>query len=158
MKVLIVGSGGREHAIAWKISQNSKVDKIYAAPGNAYNKVIKNCENINLKTSDDILNFALKEKVDLTIVGSEELLVDGIVDKFQKNNLIIFGPNKEAAMLEGSKAFAKDFMQKYGVKTAKYGVKAIIQPSGSVNDKDSIEECDKNNISMIFSKLRHFKH
>lgn len=84
MKVLIVGSGGREHAIAWKISQNLKVEKIYAAPGNAYNKVIKNCENINLKTSDDILNFALKEKVDLTIVGSEELLVDGIVDKFQK--------------------------------------------------------------------------
>ena len=120
MKVLIVGSGGREHAIAWKISQNSKVEKIYAAPGNAYNKVIKNCENINLKTSDDILNFALKEKVDLTIVGSEELLVDGIVDKFQKNNLTIFGPNKEAAMLEGSKAFAKDFMKKYGVKTAKY--------------------------------------
>ena len=120
MKVLIVGSGGREHAIAWKISQNPKVNKIFAAPGNAYNKVIKNCENINLKTSNDILNFAIKEKVDLTIVGSEELLVDGIVDKFQENNLTIFGPNKEAAMLEGSKAFAKDFMQKYGVKTAKY--------------------------------------
>ncbi len=82
MKVLIVGSGGREHAIAWKISQNPKVNKIFAAPGNAYNKVIKNCENINLKTSDDILNFALNEKIDLTIVGSEELLVDGIVDKF----------------------------------------------------------------------------
>jgi len=120
MKVLIVGSGGREHAIAWKISQNPKVKRIFAAPGNAYNKVIKNCENVNLKTSDDILNFALKEKIDLTIVGSEELLVDGIVDKFQENNLTIFGPNKEAAMLEGSKAFAKDFMQKYGVKTAKY--------------------------------------
>ena len=120
MKVLIVGSGGREHAIAWKISQNSKIDKIYAAPGNAYNKVIKNCENVNLKTSDDILNFALNEKIDLTIVGSEELLVDGIVDKFQENNLTIFGPNKKAAILEGSKAFAKDFMKKYGVKTAKY--------------------------------------
>ena len=120
MKILIVGSGGREHAIAWKISQNPKVTKIYAAPGNAYNKVIKNCENINLKTSNDILNFAIKEKIDLTIVGSEELLVDGIVDKFKENDLAIFGPNKEAAMLEGSKAFAKDFMEKYGVKTAKY--------------------------------------
>ena len=120
MKILIVGSGGREHAIAWKISQNPKVTKIYAAPGNAYNKVIKNCENINLKTSNDILNFAIKEKIDLTIVGSEELLVDGIVDKFKENNLAIFGPNREAAMLEGSKAFAKDFMEKYGVKTAKY--------------------------------------
>ena len=93
MKVLIVGSGGREHAIAWKISQNPKVDKIFATPGNAYNKVIENCENINLKTSDDILNFAIKEKIDLTIVGSEELLVDGIVDKFEENNLKIFGPN-----------------------------------------------------------------
>lgn len=120
MKILIVGSGGREHAIAWKILQNPKVTKIYAAPGNAYNKVIKNCENINLKTSNDILNFAIKEKIDLTIVGSEELLVDGIVDKFKENNLAIFGPNKEAAMLEGSKAFAKNFMEKYGVKTAKY--------------------------------------
>ena len=120
MKILIVGSGGREHAIAWKISQNQKVEKIFAAPGNAYNKLIKNCENVNINSSDEILNFAKKENIDLTIVGSEELLVDGIVDKFEENNLKIFGPNKQAALLEGSKAFAKDFMEKYGVKTAKY--------------------------------------
>ena len=120
MKILIVGSGGREHAIAWKISQNQKVEKIFAAPGNAYNKLIKNCENININSSDEILNFAKKENIDLTIVGSEELLVDGIVDKFEENNLKIFGPNKQAALLEGSKAFAKDFMEKYEVKTAKY--------------------------------------
>ena len=120
MKILIVGSGGREHAIAWKISQNQKVEKIFAAPGNAYNKLIKNCENININSSDEILNFAKKENIDLTIVGSEELLVDGIVDKFEENNLKIFGPNKQAALLEGSKAFAKDFMEKHGVKTAKY--------------------------------------
>lgn len=120
MKVLIVGSGGREHAIAWKISQNEKVEKIYAAPGNAYNKFLKNCENINISKTEDILKFAEQEKIDLTIVGSEELLVDGIVDKFQDRGLKIFGPDKKAAMLEGSKAFAKDFMQKYGVKTAKY--------------------------------------
>lgn len=120
MKILIVGSGGREHAIAWKISQNKKVEKIFAAPGNAYNKLIPNCENVNINTSQDILDFAKKENIDLTIVGSEELLVDGIVDKFQEQGLKIFGPNKEAAMLEGSKAFAKDFMEKYGVKTAKY--------------------------------------
>lgn len=120
MKILIVGSGGREHAIAWKISQNKKVEKIFAAPGNAFNKIINNCENININSSDEILEFAKKEKIDLTIVGSEELLVDGIVDKFQASNLKIFGPNKEAALLEGSKAFAKDFMEKYGVKTAKY--------------------------------------
>ena len=120
MKILIVGSGGREHAIAWKISQNQKVEKIFAAPGNAYNKLIKNCENVNINSSDEILNFAKKENIDLTIVGSEELLVDGIVDKFEENNLKIFGPNKQAALLEGSKAFAKDFMEKHGVKTAKY--------------------------------------
>ena len=120
MKILIVGSGGREHAIAWKISQNQKVEKIFAAPGNAYNKLIKNCENVNINSSDEILNFAKKENIDLTIVGSEELLVDGIVDKFEENNLKIFGPNKQAALLEGSKAFAKDFMEKYEVKTAKY--------------------------------------
>ena len=120
MKILIVGSGGREHAIAWKISQNQKVEKIFAAPGNAFNKLIKNCENVNINSSDEILNFAKKENIDLTIVGSEELLVDGIVDKFEENNLKIFGPNKQAALLEGSKAFAKDFMEKYGVKTAKY--------------------------------------
>ena len=120
MKILIVGSGGREHAIAWKISQNQKVKKIFAAPSNAYNKLIKNCENVNINSSDEILNFAKKENIDLTIVGSEELLVDGIVDKFEENNLKIFGPNKQAALLEGSKAFAKDFMEKYGVKTAKY--------------------------------------
>ena len=75
MKVLIVGSGGREHAIAWKISQNSKVNKIFAAPGNAYNKVIKNCENINLKTSDDILNFALNEKIDLKLPMSFSFII-----------------------------------------------------------------------------------
>ena len=120
MKILIVGAGGREHAIAWKISQNEKVNKIFAAPGNAYNKVIENCENINISATDDILKFAEQEKIDLTIVGSEELLVDGIVDKFHEKGLKIFGPDKKVAMLEGSKAFAKDFMQKYGVKTAKY--------------------------------------
>ncbi len=120
MKILIVGAGGREHAIAKKLAENQKVEKIFAAPGNAFNKLINECENINLKTTTEILNFAKQEKIDLTIVGSEELLVDGIVDKFQENNLKIFGPNKKAAMLEGSKAFAKDFMQKYGVKTAKY--------------------------------------
>ena len=123
MKILIVGSGGREHAIAWKISQNQKVEKIFAAPGNAFNKLIKNCENVNINSSDEILNFAKKENIDLTIVGSEELLVDGIVDKFEENNLKIFGPNKQAALLEGSKAFAKDFMEKHGVKTAKYKFK-----------------------------------
>ena len=121
MKVLIVGAGGREHAIAWKISQNEKVKKIFIAPGNAGAELLPKAENVNLSNNiDEYVKFAKENNIDLTFVGSEELLVDGIVDKFQENNLTIFGPNKEAAMLEGSKAFAKDFMQKYGVKTAKY--------------------------------------
>lgn len=122
MKILIVGSGGREHAIAWKISQNKKVEKIYAAPGNAYNNLIANCENVNINDIENILDFAEKNKIDLTIVGSEEFLVNGIVDKFKEKNLKIFGPDKKSAMLEGSKAFAKEFMNKYGVKTAKYKI------------------------------------
>ncbi|MDP8169983.1 phosphoribosylamine--glycine ligase [Pasteurella skyensis] len=119
MKILIIGAGGREHAIAWKIAQNPRVTKIYAAVGNAYDTLLPNCENVNLTTSQEILTFAKEQQIDLTIVGSEELLVAGIVDLFQQNNLTIFGPDKKAAKLEGSKSFAKQFMQKYGVKTAK---------------------------------------
>lgn len=118
MKVLIIGSGGREHAIACKIAENKNVNKIYCAIGNGGTQDIG--ENIDLKTVDEILNFAKKNKIDLTIVGSEELLVGGIVDKFKDNNLNIIGPNKHGAILEGSKVFAKDFMKKYGIKTAKY--------------------------------------
>lgn len=140
MKILIVGAGGREHSIAKKILENKKVEKIYAAPGNAFNNLenFKNkCKNINLHSSKEILEFALKEKIDLTIVGSEELLVDGIVDKFQEKGLKIFGPNKKAAMLEGSKAFAKDFMKKYGVKTAKY--KSFTKKEAAIKFLDEID-------------------
>ena len=120
MRVLIIGSGGREHAIAWKLSQNEKVEKIYAAPGNAGIDLLENGESINLTDTDEILNFAQENKIDLTLVGSEELLVKGIVDKFKGKNLRIFGPDMKAAMLEGSKVFSKKFMDKYGVKTAEY--------------------------------------
>ncbi len=120
MKILIIGSGGREHAIAWKLSQNPKVEKIYAASGNAGINLLEKGECVNLKTVDEILEFAEEKKIDLTIVGSEELLVEGIVDKFTGKNLKIFGPDKYAAQLEGSKVFSKDFMKKYGVKTAEY--------------------------------------
>ena len=120
MRVLIIGSGGREHAIAWKLSQNEKVEKIYAAPGNAGIDLLENGESINLTDTDEILNFAQENKIDLTLVGSEELLVKGIVDKFKEKNLRIFGPDMKAAMLEGSKVFSKKFMDKYGVKTAEY--------------------------------------
>lgn len=120
MKILIVGNGGREHCIAWKLNENKKVSKIYCAKGNGGTALLEKGENVDLKTVDEFLNFAKLEKIDLTIVGSEELLVGGIVDEFQKNNLKIFGPDKKSAMLEGSKVFSKEFMKKYGVKTATY--------------------------------------
>lgn len=122
MKILIIGSGGREHAIAWKVSQSSLVEKIYCAPGNGGTDKEEKCENINLEKIDQLLEFAKNENIDLTIVGPETPLVEGIVDIFKENNLKIFGPSKKAAALEGSKSFSKDFMKKYGVKTAEYKV------------------------------------
>lgn len=122
MKILVIGSGAREHAICNNLAKNEKVTKIYCASGNAGTAEEKKCENIKLSAIDEILNFAKKESIDLTIVGSEEMLVYGIVDKFEENGLKIFGPNKHAAILEGSKAYAKTFMKKYGVKTAEYEV------------------------------------
>ena len=120
MKILVIGSGAREHAICNNLLKNEKVSKVYCAPGNAGTAKEKNSENVKISTIDEIVNFAKKESIDLTIVGSEEMLVYGIVDKFEENGLKIFGPNKQAAILEGSKAYAKDFMKKYGVKTAEY--------------------------------------
>ena len=120
MKILITGSGGREHAIAFSLSKNEYVEKIYCAPGNAGTYYENKCENVKLNGIDEFVSFAKEKNIDLTIVGSEDLLVEGIVDIFQKNNLKIFGPNKKGAMLEGSKAYAKDFMKKYGIKTALY--------------------------------------
>ncbi|MEI6857117.1 phosphoribosylamine--glycine ligase [Psychrilyobacter sp.] len=122
MKILIIGSGGREHAIAWKFAQNNKVEKIYVAPGNAGTELLDRCENVVLSDIEEMVEFASKNKVGLTMVGSEELLVEGIVDKFEEKGLTVFGPDKKSAILEGSKAYSKDFMKKYGVKTAAYEV------------------------------------
>ncbi len=122
MKILIVGAGGREHAIAWKLAQNKNIEKIYIVPGNAGSELIDIAENVELGSIREYIEFAKNNNIDLTIVGSEELLVQGIVDKFKKNNLKIFGPDKKAAILEGSKVFSKDFMRKYGIKTADYKV------------------------------------
>ena len=122
LKLLIIGNGGREHAIAWKVAQNPKVEVVYCAPGNGGTHVENKCKNIKLYTTEELINFAKKEKIDLTIVGPEANLVIGIVDEFKANQLKIFGPSKGAARLEGSKAFSKDFMKKYGVKTAAYEV------------------------------------
>ena len=123
MKILIVGGGGREHAIAWKLSKNKNVEKIFIAPGNAGVKMLPNTEQIKLTNNvDEYVGFVKKHSVDLTIVGNEELLVAGIVDKFKENGLKIFGPDKRSAILEGSKAYSKNFMKKYGIKTPVYEI------------------------------------
>lgn len=122
MKVLVIGSGGREHAIAWKLSQNSSVTTIYCAPGNGATHFENKCVNVNLNSIEELKNFAIKEKIDLTVVGPEEPLTKGITDAFKAEGLKIFGPSMEGAKLEGSKIFAKNFMKKYGVKTAEYEV------------------------------------
>lgn len=120
MKILIVGSGGREHAIAWKVAQSKKADKIYCAPGNAGIAEIAECVDIGAMEFDKLVEFAKKEAIDLTIIGMDDPLVGGVVDEFEKAGLKVFGPRKNAAILEGSKAFSKDLMKKYNVPTAGY--------------------------------------
>ena len=120
LNILIIGAGGREHALAWKFAQDARVGQIFVAPGNAGTAAMPRVRNVPLTCVEDLLAFAQKEGVGLTFVGAEALLVEGIVDTFQAAGLAIFGPNRQAAQLEGSKRFAKDFMQKYGVKTAAY--------------------------------------
>jgi len=122
MKILVIGSGGREHALAWKISQSSRLEKLYCAPGNAGTMSI--AENVPLGASDiqGLADFASNEKIDLTVVGPELPLILGIVDEFEKKGLKIFGPNKNAAELEGSKVFAKQFMERHKIPTAKFKV------------------------------------
>lgn len=122
MNILLVGSGGREHALAWKLGKSSRVDRIYVAPGNGGTANENKCENINLTDIESLIKFAKNNSIDLTIVGPEEPLINGIVNAFKKEGLKIFGPDKDGAMLEGSKSFSKNFMKKYGVKTADYEV------------------------------------
>ncbi len=120
MKVLVIGGGGREHALVWKLSQSPKVDKIFCAPGNAGIAETAECLNIKADDIEGLLDFAKYERIDLTVVGPEIALTLGVVDRFQKEGLRIFGPEAAGAQLEGSKVFAKDFMRKYGLPTAEY--------------------------------------
>lgn len=120
MKVLVVGGGGREHAIVKKLAQSKKNPKIYVAPGNAGTEEIATNVAISVMDFDALINFAKKEKIDLTVVGMDDPLVGGIVDRFEAEGLRVFGPRKNAAILEGSKAFSKDLMKKYGIPTAAY--------------------------------------
>jgi phosphoribosylamine--glycine ligase len=122
MKILIVGSGGREHALAWKTKQSPKVEKVFVAPGNPGTALEESVENIAIAADDipALLAFAQKESIDLTIIGPEVPLVMGIVDSFQQAGLKCFGPTAKAAQLEGSKSFCKDFMIRHNIPTAKY--------------------------------------
>lgn len=120
MKVLIVGSGGREHAIAWSVAKSPKVDKIYCAPGNAGIAEFAECVNIGAMEFDKLVAFAKENAIDLTIIGMDDPLVGGVVDAFEAEGLRVFGPRKNAALIEGSKAFSKDLMKKYKIPTAAY--------------------------------------
>ena len=137
MKVLVVGGGGREHAIVWKVAQSPKVDKIYCAPGNAGIAELAECVDIGAMEFDKLVTFAKEKEVDLTIVGMDDPLVGGIVDAFEEAGLRVFGPRKNAAILEGSKAFSKMLMKKYNIPTA--GYETFSEP-----DK-VIEYCKNNN-------------
>ena len=120
MNILVVGSGGREHAIVTAISKSSKADKIYCAPGNAGISRLAECVPIKAMDFDALVTFAKENSIDLTVVGMDDPLVGGIVDKFEEAGLRVFGPNRAAAILEGSKAFSKDLMKKYNIPTASY--------------------------------------
>ncbi len=122
MKVLLIGSGGREHALAWKIAQIPLLTKLYVAPGNAGISQVAECLPIEAEDIQGLLNFAQKEAIDLTVVGPEAPLVAGITDLFQKEGLRIFGPSKAASQIEGSKAFSKDLMTKFSIPTADYEI------------------------------------
>ena len=120
MKVLVVGSGGREHALAWRLAQSPRVQTVYVAPGNGGTALDPALKNLPLAKIDELADFAAAEKIALTVVGPEVPLAAGIVDLFRARGLRIFGPTKAAAQLESSKAFAKEFMQRHGIPTALY--------------------------------------
>ncbi len=131
MQILVVGGGGREHALAWKLAQSPRVSKVFVAPGNAGTAREPGLENvpIDAEALDELLAFAKEKKVDLTVVGPEAPLVAGIVDRFQEAGLRIFGPTAGAAQLEGSKAFSKDFFARHGIPTAAYANFTEIEPA-----------------------------
>lgn len=131
MNVLIIGSGGREHALAWKVAQSSRVAKIYVAPGNAGTAIESKCENVAIAAEDipALIQFAKQHQIGLTIVGPEAPLVKGVVDQFRHQGLRCFGPTQRAAQLEGSKAFTKDFLARHRIPTAAYGVFTDVDPA-----------------------------
>ena len=120
MKILVVGSGGREHALAWKLAQSERIQMVYVAPGNGGTAHDSRLVNVNITDLHELANFVEQEHIGLTVVGPETPLAGGIVNLFRARGLKVFGPTKEAAQLESSKDFAKAFMQRHGIPTAKY--------------------------------------
>ena len=131
MKVLVIGNGGREHALAWKTAQSRQVEKVFVAPGNAGSAIEAKVENVDIAVGDikALVAFAKQENIELTIVGPEQPLVDGVVDAFQSEGLTIFGPSAKAAQLEGSKAFTKDFLARHDIPTGYYQNFTEIEPA-----------------------------
>ena len=122
MKILVVGSGGREHAIVWKLKQSPLADKIYCAPGNAGISELAECIPIGAMEFDKLISFAKENEIDYTVIGMDDPLAGGIVDAFEKEGLKVFGPRQNAAILESSKAFSKNLMKKYHIPTASYEI------------------------------------
>src|SRR5215475_10745758 len=120
MKLLVIGGGGREHALAWKLAQSPRVQKVYVAPGNGGTAREPGLENVPITELAELVDFAARERIQLTVVGPEAPLAAGVVDVFRAHGLRIFGPTKAAAQLESSKAFSKDFMRRHGIPTAAY--------------------------------------
>ncbi len=135
MRILVIGSGGREHALAWKLAQSKLADKIFCAPGNAGIAAQAECVNIKSEDVPALLEFVKKEKIDFTVVGPEAPLALGIADEFIKAGLKIFGPSQKASQLEASKVFSKEFMAKYEIPTAKFGVFTSIEEANNYIDK-----------------------
>jgi phosphoribosylamine---glycine ligase len=121
MNVLVIGGGGREHALAWKLHQSPRVEQVFIAPGNAGTAQVGRNVEIKFPELDQLVDFARRESIDLTVVGPDDVLAAGIVDLFEHAGLRIFGPCKEAAQLESSKSFAKHFMVRHGIPTARFG-------------------------------------
>ena len=140
MRILLIGGGGREHALAWKLVQSPKVEKLFAAPGNPGMALLQKCECINLNVDDleGVADYAEEQSIDLTVVGPEAPLVAGLADVFKRRGLPVFGPSKDAAQLEGSKAFSKELMAKYNIPTAFFKIcedietaKAYVEEKGA---------------------------
>ena len=137
MNVMVIGSGGREHAVCWKLSKSKRLKKLYCLPGNGGIKEIAECINISVDDKEEIVEFAIKNSIDLVVVGPEDPLVNGLADKLQENNIKVFGPTAKGARLEGSKIYSKEFMRKHNIPTAIY--KSFSEPRKAKEEISNFE-------------------